>query len=1016
MVGNVGTKFKLNDKVRIKADRRVGIITGVLPSKQYQVFLTAEENPVVYEDDLEPVDIEPRYVDGQDFLRELLLFKLRRPLSDTLYSWAASRTNLEKYQFKPAIKFVNNSDNRILIADEVGLGKTIEACIIYLELKARMQENLRRVLVVCPAGLTEKWRDELESRFNEDFAILDGNQLQTFFRKWEDRGASTFLKGICSLERLRRQELAEPIADLNVQFDLVIVDEAHHMRNPETLSFDLGEILSTHSDAMLLLTATPVQLRSLDLFYLLNILEPGEFERADTFEEQLEPNRYINRAILALDDHPPDVESALSQLERLPSYIHENPYYIEAIKSLQDVRQESNGKDVRARRIDAIRNLHKVNTFSYIFNRTRRAEVKVGAKRVANVVAVELTSLEREIYESCLEFARARAEHYQGYAHVLGLIQIERQIASSLGAFKSVVDEFRRGTRGSIETEEGGSDLDFPSVIRSGEVYEIAQQVAGLYQELGEKDTKFESFREELNRLFHDHSKVIVFSFFKRTLGYLARRLSQLGYTVRVIHGDVPMKLRHTILDRFKSEDEQQVLLSSEVGAEGQDFQFCDVIINYDLPWNPMRVEQRIGRIDRYGQESEKVMVASFFLQGTIEERILWRLYDRIGVFKESIGELEPIMGDIVKTLSQEAVTNRLSPEEEAELLERSLDTLEHRKRDLQEFEDNRYELIGQDKLFTQEIDANIESGRYVAPNEIKALCFSYLADSHPQCCFQLVEEATENWFFVPSKEFESGLRLFLSKRRFGSGGSDWEFLRRVEGIFKQGGPRGVPVTFDSEVAHARRPLEFVNVWHPLAKMAFEHFRSKGTLEPEQRMVRFVVPVGHNLDSGEYCFFLFSIASHGITESHQLHSVILDFQGNVHDQLSTGFLKVVQESLGQHDDDLEITLSVEKFHQLKANALEHMGKVRQERENLSLQRNNAQITARKASLERTFHAKVRRAEARLERAEEPRIIRMHQGEIRNLQTRLNAALEELEARRQVSVTYEPVAYGLVRYY
>ena len=1004
--------FNLNSRVRLRGSSRTGIVTAVLPGRQYRILFGPDEEPIVAEGDLEFVGTEPRFVSAREFLRELLLFKLRRPLSDTLYSYAASRTNFEAYQFKPAVKFVSHPTNSILIADEVGLGKTIEACIIYLELKARMRGDLRRVLVVCPAGLTEKWRVEFQARFAEDFTILDGQGLQRLFREWGRLGPRTELRGICSLERLRREEVARIIPELGMQFDIVIVDEAHHMRNPETLSFDLGEVLSNHADGLVLLTATPVHLRSLDLFYLLHILEPGEFESPELFQYRLEPNRYINRAIISLSRIPPDVEGALSWLKEAPEHIRENPYYVEAVTTLQAFKDTLSREDARTRRVEVIRGLHRLNTFSYIFNRTRRKDVTPGTTRLANVVSVELLPLESEIYDEALEFARAKAQAVKGYAHVLGLIQIERQLASSIGGFKTIVDDFLRGITVPIETEESSSELEYPTVILAGEAYELARSLASLYRELGDRDSKFERFRDELSRLLQEHSKVIVFSFFRRTLGYLARRLSNLGYTVEVIHGGKGVMERQRILDRFRDDENCRILLSSEVGSEGLDFQFCDTIVNYDLPWNPMKVEQRIGRADRYGQKSEKVTVVSFFLQGTIEERILQRLYTRIGIFEESIGQLEPILGDIVKELSFEAITKRLTPDEEVRKTEEYLSTLENRKRELEEFENHRYELMGQDQLFAQEVDTNIASGRYVSPSEIKALCFSYIEEAFPRCHFQPVEDKTDIWYFVPHEEFEDGLRQFLRRER--SGEVNWEFLRKTERCFKQGGPRGVPVTFDSEVAHQRRLLQFINIWHPLARMAFEYYTARGGVPPEQRLVRFIAATDDRNIVGDYHFFLFSMSVRAIVNSAELVPVLVDVRGDISEAASSGLLRTLHNLGAEERENSNMRLSVARFEQAMGKALEHMGKVRGEREHLARQRNDALIAMRRSALERTFQAKIRRAQERLSKAQDPRIIRMHQGEIRNLQDRLDKSLDELETRQQVTVTYEPVAYGLVR--
>jgi len=657
-------RFGLNSRVRLKGTGATGIVTEILPNDQYRVFIREHEEPIVFENDLEPIVVTFGFVTSQEFLRDLLIFKMRRPLSDTLYSYSMSRTNFEAYQFKPAIKFLSNPYGKILIADEVGLGKTIEACIIYLELKARMRGDLPRVLVVCPAGLRPKWQSELSTRFREEFEIMDSNRIQRFFGEYRNLGPAARLRGICSIEGLRREQLSAQISELGIEFDLVVIDEAHHMRNPETLSFDLGEILSGHTDSLIMLTATPVHLQSDDLFYLLNILEPGEFENKEVFDYQLEPNRLLNKTVAELCKTPANSEGACRYLDMCPSHIKDNPFW----KESRELVQAIDSLDVPGQRqqlATAIRNLSELNTFSLIFSRTRRKEVQSGTVRSATVINVPLTSQEQEIYSEALRFARARAQYMRGYVSILGLIQIERQLASSIGAFKEIIRDFRDKKPFEATIEESSTELESLNTLPRDEVYAISQNLLSLYEELGETDTKYDIFYEELTRLLtaEPSVKLIVYSFFRKTLGYLYKRLTQAKHNVEVIHGGKGVTERQNIIDRFKQDDEVRILLSSEVGAEGLDLQFCNTIINYDLPWNPMRVEQRIGRIDRYGQKSEKVRIISLFLKGTIEERILQRLYQRIGVFEESIGALEPILGDIVRALSRDVICSELTPE-----------------------------------------------------------------------------------------------------------------------------------------------------------------------------------------------------------------------------------------------------------------------------------------------------------------------------------------------------------------
>jgi len=1016
------TTVGINSRVRLRNSGAMGIVIEVLPNRQYRVFVSEHQQPIVSEADLETVATSFGFVTPREFLRDLLIFKLRRPLSDTLYSYSMSRTNFEAYQFKPAIKFLRSPNSRILIADEVGLGKTIEACIIYLELKARMQGDLPRVLIICPAGLRAKWQSELMGRFNEEFEIMDGNRLHRFFSEYETAGPAARLRGICSLEGLRHEQLSARIVETGVQFDLVVVDEAHHMRNPETLNFNLGEILSEHADSLILLTATPVHLQSLDLFYLLNILDPGQFESPELFEYQLEPNKLINSAISRLWETPPDLKNACRYLDSCPPPIKDNPFYKESKELIDQIEHACDGTENRERLVMAIRGLHQLNAFSLVFNRTRRKEVMQGAMRQATVVNVDLTPLEAEIYSEALKFARARAQYTKGFASVLGLIQIERQIASSLGAFKLIIEDFQRHKPYNANIESSSTELEYAISLPKKEVYELCQKLQSLYARLGKVDSKFDRFHTELSRFLNSdpRTKVIVYSFFRKTLAYLYERLVEAGYKVEVIHGGIPLvKKRQSIIDRFKQDDDRRILLSSEVGAEGLDFQFCDTMINYDLPWNPMRVEQRIGRIDRYGQKSNKVKVVSFFLNNTIEERILQRLYQRIGVFEESIGGLEPILGDIVRDLSYEIISSELTAEQEHARTDQFFKMLENKKHEMEDFEKHRYELMGQDTVFAQQVEDNIASGRFVSAKEVRALLNSYIIEKCPRSELQEVDPLSDNWLMVPDQSLVDSLRTFLGSKVSRPGREDWQFLNRIQQhihpkgrYFVEGSP-GIPVTFNSELAMRRPSLDFVTVWHPLVRLAFGIFSQTADPAPEARIARFEAQdeVGHKV--GDYYFFLFYLSIKAIVNSDELVAVVIDGNGDIDQELSERFFRVLQDNLSEDSIQPDVPFSPEVFAALKNRALEYMSDAKRQKELTARQRNDSLISLRHAAVEKTFEVKERRVRARLEKAMDSRIIRMHQGEIRNLENKLRSAIVDLEAKKQVSVVYEPVAYGLM---
>lgn len=661
---------------------------------QYEVFFSVLDRRLFRESDLAPYKISFKWIGLSSLLRNLALVKLQQPLSKHLYALYASRTQFEVYQFKPVLKFLANPDQRLLIADEVGLGKTIEAGIIYLELQARIQLN--RVLVVCPSGLRYKWQDEMKQRFDEEFTILDVNMIRRFIKQYEQFGEQSIMRGIVSLELLRRRELTEAFDEKRINFDLVIIDEAHHCRNTTTRSNEIATVLSDNSDAMLLLTATPLQIGNQDLFNLLHILNPGEFDDMDVFLDRLEPNRYINKAtqVIATGDH----KYALKEVRKVEKTIEKNrfnrnPHYSDLIRLL--------GKDYLKREelVEAQRKMVELNTLSQIFTRTRKREIGEGVPtRAAFVLKVNFTPPEALFYERVVEHARQEFMQLHGTNYAVGWVSImrERQTASCISAARKRFAELEKETRQDI-LEEGiydpnilgelNDDLIEPVMYKRKKSRPLCIQLPTKV-DLG-RDSKFEVFWGTLSKVLEEdkESKIIVFSFFIATIEHLYQQLKKREVGVLRLHGRFKVPDRQRIIDDFREKSEYRVLISSDVGAEGLDFQFSNTIFNYDLPWNPMRLEQRIGRIDRFGQESERIRIYNLVIQDSIESRILIRLYERIGLFQQAIGDIEAILGEEIRELTRRVYSTKLSPSEEMNLADRAANNIIRRRQEMEEFE-----------------------------------------------------------------------------------------------------------------------------------------------------------------------------------------------------------------------------------------------------------------------------------------------------------------------------------------
>ena len=255
----------------------------------------------------------------------------------------------------------------------------------------------------------------------------------------------------------------------------------------------------------------------------------------------------------------------------------------------------------------------------------------------------------------------------------------------------------------------------------------------------GRTDSKYDAFEDALREVFAAGAdRVLVFSYFTGTIDYLAERLAALelgGAQLRVVklYGPMSAEQRDETVSEFRNDKGPIVMLSSEVGSEGLDFQFCSRMLNYDLPWNPMRVEQRIGRLDRYGQTSDLIHIVNMVVSDTIEERIFFRLYERIRIFEDSIGDLDAILGERDYSLGQlqrDALSGRLTDAELDKRRNQVADVILRRKQEDEVFEEQSRQFLSNDDVFVDLFQDISKSRRYITPEQLQLLVERYLAAS----------------------------------------------------------------------------------------------------------------------------------------------------------------------------------------------------------------------------------------------------------------------------------------------
>lgn len=1013
--------FTRGDKViRRGRPHETGVVVGGpmnAPSgRSYQVFFNVDQSVWIPAADLDRPSQSTSGVGHRRFLRDIAVQKLSHRFTDVLYSIGASRTRFLVYQFQPVLKFVQSLPHGMLIADEVGLGKTIEAGLILKELLAR--GSVKRVLVVCPANLRRKWESEMKLRFGLQFQQVEAKHIRDIQRD-VDLGQWPEFFGIASLEGLRRDELQEVLTETGIQFDLVIVDEAHHLRNRSTASFGLGEILSEQSEYMLLLSATPVQTRREDLLSLLRLIEPSQFNpiSIDTLDAILEPNRYINRAMAALARPNCDGREVAADLRevfgtRLASAYRDNPLFLSCLDRLN-----SHLPLVPAAIAELIRDLQRVHTLAPYYTRTRKREVEDAAKRESNVVHVTLSVEEYAFYDAWLGYLHAVASIRNGGAPATWAVSMrERQAASSLYAALEGLpallaeDPISHDLETSDPDPEGGQQPGAPPLLplersaltyRREEVMAAARALTGL-------DSKGDRFLDIVRELVarKPNRKLLVFTYFKGTLRRLYELLHTAGIAVQKISGDDRPDDRARIVEAFRESPDGGVLLSTEVGSEGLDFQFCDTVVNYDLPWNPMRVEQRIGRIDRFGQTSPVVTVISLLTKDTIDTRILERLYDRISVFEESIGELEPILGPVVQDLQAQVFEARLSVEDERRKVDEAIIRIERLRLQNQELEASSAELFGQGDLIRQQIDAARETGRYVSTAELEALVASWLEDS-PRGADSLRPRQNQPGFCELRLSTDVIGRIFEWMRR--EGRSDPQVRELLQKLQDH---EVAWVTFDSDRAQQKERAAFIDVAHPIVRVAIEDAHRQPLAPPEERLAALQLPGRPEWPDG-VVFFLFRLDVSGAERQVTLLPIAVDVEsGDVVPQIG-------DDLLGRLVDAQSSPRAGERIRELlplfTEAAFVHADHRRVEAVQLAATTQQARLAARRAALDRTFDVRLNRRQAMLDSATNERIRRMYEGGIRSLNAEYQNKRREMDEMPEPLGTIECIAIAAISF-
>ena len=1012
---NPPPEFDIGQIVFLKADTSLrGPVVAVFPGtpeNRFSVWVDGKPQ-VFYASQLQvEVQDDAHAFSCDDFHAYLTALQIRYPGLSTLYSLNAARVDFIPYQYRPVLKFIKADLPRLLIADSVGVGKTIEAGLILRELQAR--SDVESVLIICPRPLVteQKWQREMK-RFDENFEHLDGKTLRHCIREmhldgeWPEQYQKVILPYSLLDKTLlfgtggsRRRKNGNGLLDLDPppHFDLVIVDEAHHIRNQGTANHEAVRFFCENAEAAVFLTATPIQLDSHDLFVLLNVLRPDLILDEESFDHMGEPNAFINRAVdttRAQDSRwQQTAKEALDEAAATAwgqSILKGNPEF-------KQIRNQLMGGPVSPEdRVQLITDMEALYTFSGIINRTRRRDIGEFTIRRPQTVEVELTTDQEELHEALLETQKEIFRRLHGDQSVnFMMTTLRRQLASCLHGLEPLLEDILTRHLDELEWTEADAIDAMPSRELTTHIREQIQGLLEKAKMLDPEDLKLAALQKIVrSRQRHRNNKIMIFSSFRHTLSYLYRHLAAEGFRVGLIHGGVPDEERLELRSRFEKpksdHDGLDLMLFSEVGCEGLDYQFCDCIINYDLPWNPMRIEQRIGRIDRKGQESESVSIINLITPGTVDADIYERCLMRIGVFESALGGSEEILGEITKELRGIAENYELTQEERRTQLQQLADNQIRSIQEQETLEAEQLDLFGlhfpQDRMETEIEKA---SSFWLSPTSLQRLVTRYL----------LQKIGTKQEFILGEKPLKT---LRLSEGARNALLEDFQqFSRERTRVYREwekwlkGSEQHLSITFEADCATQHPNAVFLMPTHPLVKQA------AATLNAEQEVATTLKVRTNKVPQGRYEFAIYQWRFLGIREHLVLKPIASSEVLTPH---LNSLLERAEDGDTQENQGPIQKAALEKMHQ-------HLWAEARDKHQ---ERTQALADHRKESLSTSHRKRVALLENRIAQATDPNIQRMRRSELANAEADYRRRIQEFdEALAKADITAEPVAYGVL---
>ena len=727
-------------------------------------------------DDLSKVRIRDHFLDFSAkaenvFLAlETLRYKFAS-LFDPLLAMNTSKIDPLPHQIEATYGYILKLPRiRFLIADDPGAGKTIMAGLIIKELKLR--GLAKRILIVVPGHLKDQWRRELKDRFQEHFTVVDRGFLDAHYAEnvWQKEN-----QVITSMDFAKREEILPTLK--SVSWDLVIVDEAHKMaayrygdKIEKTDRYKLGEVLSSTSEHLLFLTATPHKGDPENFRLFLDLLMPGFFATAEMIEESL-----------ANKDNPLFIRRRKEDLRDFDGRPLFPPRHVKTIKFRLSEKEK-----------------RLYNALSeYVITQYNKA-LKSDKKRN---VAFALLILQRRMASSTYALLKSLERRKKRLEELLDTGLERKELFFDI----EEVEDYEEEERWSIEEKWEGLSVsenieELKKEIRTIET--LTQMAREILRE--ENEIKLSELKKVVESLGNE--KIIIFTESKDTLEYLYDKIRSWGYAVNYIHGGMRLEERVEAEKIFKNET--QIMVATEAAGEGINLQFCNLMINYDIPWNPNRLEQRMGRIHRYGQQKE-VYIFNLVAEDTREGQVLSKVLDKLEEIRKAYGsdKVFDVIGEIIygRKLAQlvlEAAAGARSMEEILKEIDIKVD---------EEYIEKIKDALGE-SLATRFID-------YTRIKEMAEKAKEYrLIPEYVEEFFKRAFQKAGGRFRVRRDGFIAVEFVPYEIRKIAE---DTEFKNSF-GIVLKSYPK---ITFDKEIAFRNPDAEFVSFGHPLFEALLEWVR-----------------------------------------------------------------------------------------------------------------------------------------------------------------------------------------------